>query len=428
MILGALVVVGALAMPASAASLSGPAGPVLPPASALASTAPLPASVGAALEGPLSDGSLGASVGAVVIDVATGEVVFDQGGSQPRSTASNEKVFTAVSILSALGPDHRIATTVTWDPTTSALTIVGAGDPTLASVAAEGSSLDQLATQVAEQVPSPSPITLRYDTSLFTGPDTAPGWDASYPELGVAAPVSALIVNRARIPGMGAREPDPALAAAAAFADMLVERGFTVDGPEPGSAIGDVVAETESVPLATMVETMLTESDNDMSEQLAHLAGAQLTGTGSFESGGAATKQALTSLGVPVTGLVSVDGSGLSYEDRASPVTLASVIATVAGESSPAWSWPIITGLPIAGLTGTLNDRFLDADSAAGAGVVRAKTGTLIGVSTLAGTVVDADGRLLAFAFMADEAVDVELSRAALDRAAAALAECSCSS
>ena len=427
MILGALVVVGALAMPASAASLSGPAGPVLPPASALASTVPLPASVGAALEGPLSDGSLGASVGAVVIDVATGEVVFDQGGSQPRSTASNEKVFTAVSILSALGPDHRIATTVTWDPTTSALTIVGAGDPTLASVAAEGSSLDQLATQVAEQVPSQSPITLRYDTSLFTGPDTAPGWDASYPELGVAAPVSALIVNRARIPGMDAREPDPALAAAAAFADMLVERGFTVDGPEPGSAIGDVVAETESVPLATMVETMLTESDNDMSEQLAHLAGAQLTGTGSFESGGAATKQAITALGVPVTGLVSVDGSGLSYEDLAAPLTLASVIAAVAGESSPAWSWPIITGLPIAGLTGTLDDRFLDADSAAGAGVVRAKTGTLIGVSTLAGTVVDADGRLLVFAFMADEATDVDLSRAALDRAAAALAQCSCS-
>jgi len=426
-ILGSLVVVGALAMPASAAGIFGPAGPVLPPASTTASTVPLPAYVAAALEGPLSDDVLGPSVGAVVIDVSTGEVVFDQAGEQARSTASNEKVFTAVSILSALGPDHRITTTVTWDPSTSVLTLVGAGDPTLASVAAEGSSLDALASQVVGEVTDKETITLRYDTSLFSGPALGPGWDSSYPKLGVAAPVSALIVNRARVPGMDARNSDPALAAAGVFAQLLTQRGLAIDGPEPGTSVGSVIAETASIPLATMVQTMLTESDNDMSEQLAHLAGAQLTGTGTFESGGQATKQALTSLGVPVSGLVSVDGSGLSYEDRASPLTLASVIATVAGDASPAWSWPIITGLPIAGLTGTLNDRFLDPDSASGAGVVRAKTGTLIGVSTLAGTVVDADGRLLAFAFMADEAVDVELSRAALDRAAAALAECSCS-
>ncbi|MFM8772526.1 MAG: D-alanyl-D-alanine carboxypeptidase, partial [Actinomycetota bacterium] len=97
-ILGSLVVVGALAMPASAAGIFGPAGPVLPPASTSAGTMPLPASVAAALEGPLSDDVLGPSVGAVVIDVSTGEVVFDQTGEQARSTASNEKVFTALSI------------------------------------------------------------------------------------------------------------------------------------------------------------------------------------------------------------------------------------------------------------------------------------------------------------------------------------------
>lgn len=425
--LGAIVVLGALAVPASAAAPAGQAGPVLPPASTQPATAPVASAVSAALEGPLSDSALGGSVGAVVIDVATGELVFDQDGTTPRSTASNEKVFTAVSVLSALGPDQRLVTTVTWDPTTSVLTIVGAGDPTLASVAAEGSSLGELADEVAAQVDPGTSIALRYDTSLFTGPAIAPGWDSSYPAMGVAAPVSALVVDRARIPGSDAREPDPALAAATMFAGMLGERGLAVDGPQPGTAIGSVIAETESVALATMVETMLTESDNDMAEQLAHLAGAALTGTGSFESGAAATKQALTDLGVPTTGLVSVDGSGLSYDDVASPSTLASVIATAAGASSPPWSWPLITGLPIAGLTGTLNDRFLSGEAAAGAGIVRAKTGTLIGVSTLAGTVVDANGRLLVFAFMSDKAGDVALSRDALDRAATALAECTCS-
>lgn len=427
LIVGSLIAVGVLAVPASAAAPTGPAGPVLPAASASAATAPLPASVAAAIEGPLSSGALGSSVGAVVIDVATGDVVYDLDGAQPKSTASNEKVFTAVSILSALGPDHRIVTTVTYDKATSALTIVGAGDPTLASVAADGSSLADLADQVSAQVDGGTPIVLRYDTSLFSGPAIAPGWDPSYPELGVAAPVSALIVDRARVPGLGARERDPALAAATLFAALLAERGLSVDEPQPGSAVGSVIATTESVPLATMVETMLTESDNDMAEQLAHLAGAELTGTGSFESGALATKAALDALGIPTTGLTSTDGSGLSYDDQASPLTLASVMAAVAGQASPSWSWPIITGLPIAGLTGTLNDRFFDASAADGAGVVRAKTGTLAGVTTLAGTVVDADGRLLVFAFMSDESGDVYSARAALDSAAAALAVCSCS-
>jgi D-alanyl-D-alanine carboxypeptidase/D-alanyl-D-alanine-endopeptidase (penicillin-binding protein 4) len=50
----------------------------------------------------------------------------------------------------------------------------------------------------------------------------------------------------------------------------------------------------------------------------------------------------------------------------------------------------------------------------------------LIRVSTLGGTVVDADGRLLAFALMSDGTTDVEASRVVLDRAAAALAQCGC--
>ena len=175
-----------------------------------------------------------------------------------------------------------------------------------------------------------------------------------------------------------------------------------------------------------MVETMLTESDNDMAEILAHLAGAEATGVGSFASGADATLATLQSLAIPVSGAEFVDGSGLSYEDIASPLTLASALALTTGATSPAWTWPIVLGLPVAGLTGTLADRFDAADTRRGAGFVRAKTGTLIGVSTLAGTVVDADGRLLVFALMSDGTTDVESSREVLDRAAAALAACGC--
>jgi len=84
--------------------------------------------------------------------------------------------------------------------------------------------------------------------------------------------------------------------------------------------------------------------------------------------------------------------------------------------------WAAVSGLPVAGVTGTLADRFAGPVNAAGRGIVRAKTGTLTGVNALAGLVRDARGRLLAFAYVADSSPGPqELARAALDRAATAL-------
>ena len=420
----AAVVIGS-AIPAYAAPQSAPAGPAeavlaLPDTSAEGA----PDAVASVLDPLLDDASLGGAVGAIVLDVATGAVVYQREAAMSRSLASNQKIFTALAILDALGPEGRIETTVSWDPATATLTLVGAGDPTLASVAASGSSLTDLADQVTGQVTGE--VSLRYDTSLFDGPGIAPGWDPDYPALGIAAPVSPLVVDRSRIGGDEARQPDPALAAAETFAALLADRGIKVGDIADGGSSGQVIATTTSEPVAVMVETMLTESDNDMAEILDHLAGAEKSGVGSFESGAAATLETLQSLGIPTSGSQFVDGSGLSYDDVASPLTLASAVSLTSGATAPAWTWPVVLGLPIAGLTGTLADRFVDADTQAAAGVVRAKTGTLIGVSTLAGTVVDADGRLLAFAFMSDATTDVDSSRVALDRAAAALAACGC--
>ena len=85
---------------------------------------------------------------------------------------------------------------------------------------------------------------------------------------------------------------------------------------------------------------------------------------------------------------------------------------------------PVLTGLPIARFTGTLAGRYTGASGAAG--VVRAKTGTLTGVNTLAGTVVDQNGRLLAFAFMASGTSSPPAAQSALDRTATALVGCGC--
>ena len=89
---------------------------------------------------------------------------------------------------------------------------------------------------------------------------------------------------------------------------------------------------------------------------------------------------------------------------------------------------PVLSGLPVAGFTGSLEFRFADAPPAS-RGRVRAKTGTLTGTSALAGVATDLDGTSVAFMLVADRVPKPQTlaARDALDDAAAALAGCHCS-
>jgi D-alanyl-D-alanine carboxypeptidase/D-alanyl-D-alanine-endopeptidase (penicillin-binding protein 4) len=102
------------------------------------------------------------------------------------------------------------------------------------------------------------------------------------------------------------------------------------------------------------------------------------------------------------------------------------VLALAASEEHPELR-AVVTGLPVAAFSGSLESRFADADPA-GRGRVRAKTGTLTGVSSLAGIATDVDGDPLVFVLMADRIAleDTLDARAALDRLAAALGACRC--
>ncbi len=168
---------------------------------------------------------------------------------------------------------------------------------------------------------------------------------------------------------------------------------------------------------------MLTYSDNDIAEALPwHTARA--TGyPASFAGGRAAVTARLERLGLPVSGAHLADGSGLDRADKVSAGLLARLLARAASPDQPALR-PVLTGLPVAGFTGTLRDRY--GKEAVGRGVVRAKTGTLYGVNTLAGTVVDAYGRLLTFAFLTNGSTDPAAAQRVLDRLASAVANCGC--
>jgi D-alanyl-D-alanine carboxypeptidase/D-alanyl-D-alanine-endopeptidase (penicillin-binding protein 4) len=122
-----------------------------------------------------------------------------------------------------------------------------------------------------------------------------------------------------------------------------------------------------------------------------------------------------------------LDASGLSHTDRVYPAVLTQLLALVLGNQHPELT-SILAGLPVAGFSGTLDDRYLTGPAAAAAGVVRAKTGTLDGTAALAGYLQDSSGRLLSFALLAGNVPlgATGTTDAALDRVAAGLATCGC--
>ena len=158
---------------------------------------------------------------------------------------------------------------------------------------------------------------------------------------------------------------------------------------------------------------------------LARHVGLATSGQGSFAGGAAGVRDTVRALGVPLRGAVTYDGSGLSRQDRLDPATLTSLL-DVAGSAAHPGMRSVMVGLPIAWFTGSLELRFDATDP--GRGFVQAKTGTLTGVSGLAGIVTDRTGTPLLFALLADriDPVDTLGARSALDDVTDALASCRC--
>ncbi|MGW6600938.1 D-alanyl-D-alanine carboxypeptidase/D-alanyl-D-alanine endopeptidase [Streptomyces sp. NPDC055036] len=368
--------------------------------------------------GPLlDDPALGEARSASVIDATTGEPLYGRAAGTPMTPASTVKVATVAAALSALGPDHRIATTVTSTADARRITLVGGGDATLGR-----SGLSALAEDTARALRDRgiTKVELRYDTSLYSGRREHP----IGPNDNIA-PVVALMADQGRLDtsrsGPAPRSGNPAGDAARVFAALLREGGVrTSAAPEPGKTPkgSKTVARTYSRPLSDLAERALTDSDNDIAESLARQTALAAGEPASFEGAGRAVGAELKKLGLPVTGARFADGSGLNRQDKVSAALLTALLARAADPARPELR-PVLTGLPVAGFNGTLRSRY--ADDGPAAGLIRAKTGTLTGVNALAGTVVDARGRLLAFAFMAGATPAPDSAQKALDRLSAAL-------
>jgi D-alanyl-D-alanine carboxypeptidase/D-alanyl-D-alanine-endopeptidase (penicillin-binding protein 4) len=192
-----------------------------------------------------------------------------------------------------------------------------------------------------------------------------------------------------------------------------------------------VLGEVRSAPVVELVDNLLQLSDNVLAEAVAREVAKRGGEEVSFAGASKAIVKVLRDNGFDVTGLSMSDGSGLSGQDKVPASLLASILAVAAGpdgkDPRTAKLRPLLGGLPVAGGSGTLETRYNTAATAPGRGWVRAKTGTLgtPPVNSLAGVVLDADGRLMVFAFMTNGSVSTT-ARPALDAIAAALRQCGC--
>ncbi|MFE7054914.1 D-alanyl-D-alanine carboxypeptidase/D-alanyl-D-alanine-endopeptidase [Streptomyces californicus] len=401
-----------------------PSAPAVLPALTAAKAAQDPAGLRAALT-PLVDApGLGKKLAASVVDTATGEQLYGHGATTPMTPASTIKIATTTAALSVLGPDHRIATTAALSPDSRTLTLVGGGDPTLAKAdlrAMAAEAADALREDGEDGEDPAGLVRLTYDVSRYTGPELHP----ISPNENIA-PVTALMIDEGRLDGSDRgpadRTDDPAGDAARAFAEALEKAGVQVTGALREARAADearTVATHRSAPLSALAERTLTNSDNDIAEALARQTAIAKGEKASFAGARRAVTNELKKLQLPVGGAHFADGSGLDRKDRVTPALLTALLARAADPDRPGLR-PVLTGLPIAGFSGTLDGRY--ERDAAGTGLVRAKTGTLRGVNSLAGTVVDRQGRLLAFAFLASGSTSAAGAEPALDALATALA------
>ena len=311
--------------------------------------------------------------------------MYEHRGLRRRIPASNEKLLLSMALLERLDPGYRIETTAAVSSVVGGIVpgdlwVLGHGDPTIAGGGRYAEELEAFGAtrlgRLARHIKAAGITRIQGSivggTGYFEHDWWAPGWEADFPAEEVALP-SALTFDGNR--HAGRHIADPELRAAAWLTKKLRSLGVQVwKGPRAGRPPEEktVVATTHSQPLEKLMRFMNRNSANFFAEVLGkRLAVETYPGWGSIARGAAAIESFARRHGVKVQ---AYDSSGLSYGNRVSAVGLTRLLHLSAEQP---WGKVLRSTLPGAG-EGTLEERL--------AGVrLRAKTGTLDGVSALTG-------------------------------------------
>ena len=374
-----------------------------------------------------------------VMNADTDETLFQFGENPTAPMASVMKVITAAAALKVLGPDARLTTRVVAGSTPGSVILIGGGDPTLSagngSIYKGAPSIRDLAEQTViayqETFPDAEPITqLIVDVSMFPVEDA---WHSSWPKSertnGYQPLIVPLMVDGDRsnpTKQTSPRSTKPVAKAAQVFADALLESGagdgdadITITyGSAPSNATP--LASVSSQPVSTLIKQMLPNSDNTLAELLLRAVSVEMGLGGTASSLQQAVVSTMTTLDADFSDGTFIDGSGESPNIRINPTALAKLLDTIFNGSEELAI--IASSLPVAGESGTLSSRF-GGDAAVAKGHVRAKTGWINGVYSLAGQIEAADGtKLIAIVVAAGEVSDS--AKAAIDNVFAGAYTC----
>lgn len=206
---------------------------------------------------------------------------------------------------------------------------------------------------------------------------------------------------------------DPALFCGTLFREALARNGILVQGVVRQGVVPDGVSEIAvhtSPPLSLIVRKMNKRSDNLIAELLLKTLGAEVIGApGTSQKGLRVINEFLSETGIVETQSTLADGSGVSRYNLLSAAMLTHLLVRMFQDFSVMPEY--VMSLPVAGIDGTLLWRMRDSGAE---GVLRAKTGTMRGVTTLAGYAMTADGEILAFAMLMSNYVGSSNPRRAL--------------
>ena len=312
--------------------------------------------------------------GILVEDPATGETIFSSAPTTLRAPASVLKLISTTTALKAFGADKKFMTTISATAKPSVFVLTGESDPWLTASPFEAKKYHRayspyLINKVLAAHPKQRLISLYYKD------------------------VYALdVANLKRF-----------------FRGRVKIVGHVLPGVDSAKAlITKPVATISSPPLRDIIYFTLLWSDNSLADRLAHSAAHQLglpSGTTGLQS---AFEKTLKALNVPSEGLAVLDGNGLSHDTRVSARTIESLLLEI--QRDPDLK-VIYDGLPTAGKTGTLKNRFV-TDAPSAVGLVRAKTGWIDNTVSLAGFVT-VGAKQYAFTFIADRVANRESARTA---------------
>lgn len=356
--------------------------------------------LGAALRGAFAPALEGAQSWSLAVLDRAGATIYDDRSHRAVAPASVQKLIVAASALDALGPSYRYHTIfAARQPAGDGvldgnLWLAGSGDPSLQSSDLRN-GIAMLSRAGLRRIDGRVVI----DATAMSGPAYNPHWDAGDDGQDYAAPTSAISVDGDTVESLdGGGQPvwtpmqDVERYVAGRTQAMLRARGILAStSPNLGAApLGTVVLwDHKSAPLSDLEAHMLYVSDNHYAEQLLRTVGQEVTGESNDDGGVDAERLFLRRLGVPSPGLRLLDGSGLSRNNRVAAITVARLLA-----EEPS----LYRLLPRGGREGTL----ADYDFTTALGRVRAKSGHLSNVSSLAGYVTTMHHGRVAFAFMID--------------------------